>query len=100
MCCEQTLKDGKVLSEYSVQSGSTIQALKKTVSEDQVHITDPLDNVSMQQVVHLTYRNIVEKMLQDPEALGNIITASSGLDNDPVAMELVFWVRDFKMTKF
>ena len=40
----------------------------------------------------------MEKILQDPEALENIITASSGLDNDPVAMELVFWVRDCKMT--
>ena len=39
-------------------------------------------------------------MLQDPEALENIIIASSGLDNDPVAMELVFWARDFKMTRF
>ena len=45
-----------------------------------------------------TYRNVVEKMLQDPEALENIITASSALDDDPVAMEVVFWARDFKMT--
>ena len=45
-----------------------------------------------------TYRNIVEKMLQDPEALENTITVSSSLDNDPVAMELVFWARDFMMT--
>ena len=42
----------------------------------------------------------MEKMLQDPEALENIIIASSGLDNDPVTMELVFWARDFKMIKF
>ena len=40
-------------------------------------------------LVNLTYRNIVDKMLQDPEALENIITVSPGLDNDPVAMELV-----------
>ena len=39
-------------------------------------------------------------MLQDPEALENIITAASGLNHDPVAIELVFWARDFKMTKF
>ena len=45
------LKDDNVLSEYSVQSGSTIHALRKTVSEDQVQITDPLDSISMQQVV-------------------------------------------------
>ena len=52
-------------------------------------------------LVNPTYRNIVKKMLQDPETLENIITASSGLENDPVAMELklVFWVRDLKMTK-
>ena len=37
-----------------------------------------------------TYRNIVEKMLQNPQALANIITAASGLDDDPVAIELVF----------
>ena len=39
-------------------------------------------------LINPTYRNIVEKMLQDPETLENIITASSTLDNDPVAMEL------------
>ena len=27
--CKQTFKDDKVLSEYSVQSGATIHALKK-----------------------------------------------------------------------
>ena len=32
--CSQRLKDDKVLSEYSVQSGSAIHTLKKTVSED------------------------------------------------------------------
>ena len=41
-------------------------------------------------LVNPTYRNIVEKMWQDPEALENIITASSGLDNDPVVIGLVF----------
>ena len=45
-----------------------------------------------------TYRNIVEKMLQNPETLENIITAASSLDDDPVAIELVFWARYFKMT--
>ena len=29
-------------------------------------------------------------MLQNPETLENIITAASGLNNDPVAIELVF----------
>ena len=29
VCCQQTFKDDKVLSEHSVQSGATILALKK-----------------------------------------------------------------------
>ena len=33
----------------SVQCGSTIHALKKTVSEDQVQVKDPLDSISIQQ---------------------------------------------------
>ena len=37
-----------------------------------------------------TYGNIVGKMLQNPETLENIITATSRLHNDPVAIELVF----------
>ena len=37
-----------------------------------------------------TCRNIVEKMLQNPETLENIITAAFGLHDDPVAIELVF----------
>ena len=37
-----------------------------------------------------TYRNIVGKMLQEAETLGNIITVASSLHNDPVAIRLVF----------
>ena len=37
-----------------------------------------------------TYRNVVEKMLQNPETLESNITAASSLHNDPVAIELVF----------
>ena len=51
-------------------------------------------------LINPAYRNIVEKILQDPEPLENIITALSSLNGDPVAMELVFWARNFKMTKF
>ena len=50
-------------------------------------------------LINPTYRNIVDKILQNTKTLENIITASSGLDNDPVAMKLVFWVRHLKMTK-
>ena len=45
------------------------------------------------------YRTIVEKMLQDLQTLENIITAASGLDHDPVAIEIDVWARDLKMTK-
>ena len=41
-----------------------------------------------------TYRNIVDKMLQNPETLENIITAASGLHDDPVAIGLVFGPED------
>ena len=34
------------------------------------------------------YRNDVEKMLQDPQTLENIITAAPSLDNDPVAIRI------------
>ena len=37
-----------------------------------------------------TYRNIVGKMLQNPETLDNIITEAIRLHNDPVAIVLVF----------
>ena len=36
------------------------------------------------------YRSIVEKMLQDPQMLENIITAASSLDDDPVALDRNF----------
>ena len=51
VCCEQTFKDDNVLGEYSVQSGSHIQALEKSVPEDQVQVTNPLDSISMQRSV-------------------------------------------------
>ena len=47
--CGQRLTDDKVFSKYSAQSGSTIHTLKKTVSEDQVQVKDPLDSISIQQ---------------------------------------------------
>ena len=37
-----------------------------------------------------TYRNIVGKMLWNPETLENIIPAASRIHNDPVAIGLVF----------
>ena len=58
-----------------MQSGATIHALKKLF-------------YNMHSIP--TYRNIVEKMLLNPQALENIITAASGLHNDPVATGLVF----------
>ena len=65
----------------------------------QVHWTAYLCSSWLQMaLINPTYKNIVEKMLQDLEALENIITASSSSDNDPVAMELMFWIRDCKMT--
>ena len=45
-----------------------------------------------------TYRNIVEKMLQDPQTLENIITAAASLDNDPVVIGIGVQTRDLKMT--
>ena len=39
------------------------------------------------------YRTTVEKMLQDLQALENIITAASSLDHDPVAIGIGVQVR-------
>ena len=41
----------------------------------------------------------MEKMLQDLQALENIITAASSLNHDPVAIGLDVQARDIKMTK-
>ena len=45
------------------------------------------------------YRTIVEKMLQDLQALENIITAAPGLDHDPIAIGIDVWARDLNMIK-
>ena len=45
------------------------------------------------------YRTIVENMLQDLQALEDIITAASGLDHDPVAIGIDVQARDLKTTK-
>ena len=47
-----------------------------------------------------TYRNIVEKMLQDPETLENFITAASGLCNDPAVTGISIQAKGSKMTRF
>ena len=58
LCCDQRLKDDNILSAYSIQSASPIHALKRTVYEDQVQVKDPLNSISMQQVV-TTYQLFV-----------------------------------------
>ena len=40
----------------------------------------------------------MEKMLQDPQTLENIITAAPSLVNDPVAIRIGVQTRDLKMT--
>ena len=42
--------------------------------------------------------NSMEKMLQDPQTLENIITEAPSLDNDPVVIGIGVQTRDLKMT--
>ena len=56
------------------------------------HPTEMLSCWTYRLMMYLRYISLlqVEKMLKDPEALENIVAASPGLDNDPIAMGKFF----------
>ncbi|KAL3865642.1 hypothetical protein ACJMK2_043010 [Sinanodonta woodiana] len=93
--CGQSMKDGETLETYGLKSGSTIYALAQKIPLEEKPA--PMSEMVLRSLItslqsallNPVYRSTVERMLNDPESLENIITASPGLENDPVALSML-----------
>ncbi|XP_078388507.1 ubiquitin-like protein 7 [Cetorhinus maximus] len=92
--CGRKLKDEQTLDFYGIQAGSTIHVLKKSWPEPEQK-TEPVDQAAaarefrvLQAALHASpaYREAVFKMLANKESLDQIIVATPGLSNDPIAL--------------
>ncbi|XP_062926514.1 ubiquitin-like protein 7a [Mobula hypostoma] len=92
--CGRKLKDEQTLDFYGIQAGSTIHVLKKSWPEPEQK-PEPVDQAAaarefrvLQAALHASpaYREAVFKMLGNKESLDQIIVATPGLSNDPIAL--------------
>lgn len=92
--CGRKLKDEQTLDFYGIQAGSTIHVLKKSWPEPEQK-PEPVDQAAaarefrvLQAALHASpaYRDAVYKMLSNKESLDQIIVATPGLSNDPIAL--------------
>nr|XP_023673148.1 ubiquitin-like protein 7 [Paramormyrops kingsleyae] len=92
--CGRKLKDELTLESYGVLPGSTVHILKKYWPEPEGH-PEPVDRTTaarefrvLQAALHTStaYRDSVFKMLNNKESLDQIIVATPGLINDPIAL--------------
>ncbi|XP_059496085.1 ubiquitin-like protein 7a isoform X2 [Stegostoma tigrinum] len=92
--CGRKLKDEQTLDFYGIQAGSTIHVLKKSWPEPEQK-PEPVEQSAaarefrvLQAALHASpaYREAVFKMLANKESLDQIIVATPGLSNDPIAL--------------
>merc|ERR1712110_12367 len=91
------LKPSDVLSKVSIHNLSTIYVVKnfhkaKSTQKDGAVSGPSKSEVTMAMqsaLLNLQYRNIVERMLCDPESVENIIATTPGLDRDPAVLTML-----------
>ncbi|KAK3097936.1 hypothetical protein FSP39_014676 [Pinctada imbricata] len=94
--CGQKLDDTNTLISYGLKDGCTVFALKKHIEESQAK-PDSMSDMGIRQLVSTlqsallnpAYRNTVERILNSSESLENIIAATPGLSDDPVAISML-----------
>ncbi|XP_005090719.1 ubiquitin-like protein 7 isoform X2 [Aplysia californica] len=93
----RVLKPDAVLSKMSIHHLSTVYVVPKfsnvkSGQKDEV-VTGPSKSevtMAMQSaLLNLEYRNIVERMLSDPDSVENIIATTPGLDKDPAVLAML-----------
>jgi len=95
----QVLKQEDVLSKNSIHNLSTLYVVRKFTNKKQVDIKEESAiappsksevTMAMQSaLLNLEYRNIVQRMLSDPDSVENIIATTPGLDNDPAVLAML-----------
>ncbi|XP_021362316.1 ubiquitin-like protein 7 [Mizuhopecten yessoensis] len=94
--CGQRLDDGKQMEQYGLKNGSTVFALKRHLPFS-VREAEHMTPVAVKNLVatlrsallNPAYRTTVERILNDPDAMENIIASTPGLDKDPVALAML-----------
>lgn len=93
--CGWPMEDDHSLDSYGVKPGVTVQVFAKPKSDEE--IASKLDPSEVQQVVtamqaamlNAGFRNTVEQLSNDREALANMIVATPGLRRDCIAMAML-----------
>ncbi|XP_033749713.1 ubiquitin-like protein 7 [Pecten maximus] len=94
--CGQRLDDDKQIEQYGLKNGSTVFALKRH-QQYPVNDAEHMTPVAVKNLVatlrsallNPAYRTTVERILNEPDAMENIIAATPGLDKDPVALAML-----------
>merc|ERR1719239_1882052 len=83
----------------SIHNLSTLYVVRKFTNKKQVDIKEESAiappskrevTMAMQSaLLNLEYRNIVQRMLSDPDSVENIIATTPGLDNDPAVLAML-----------
>ncbi|CAG2193765.1 unnamed protein product [Mytilus edulis] len=94
--CGKKLQDSEPLEGAGLKAGATVFALKKFLAEkdDSQDMMADVDVRQLTQTVRAAlvtqdYSAIVERMVNNPETLENVIAASPGLEKDPVAIAML-----------
>ncbi|XP_060073607.1 ubiquitin-like protein 7 [Ylistrum balloti] len=94
--CGQRLDDDKQMEQYGLKNGSTVFALKRHIQYS-VNDAEQMSPVAVKNLVatlrsallNPAYRTTVERILNEPDAMENVIAATPGLDKDPVALAML-----------
>ncbi|EDO45769.1 predicted protein [Nematostella vectensis] len=91
----QVLRDENSLEMCGVKEGCTVYILRKLTEQEPIE--QDKENTSVSNVMQVleaaikspTYRNTIEQILGDPVMLEQLISATPGLSDDPVALTLL-----------
>jgi len=93
----QVLKPDSVLSKVPINNLSTVYVVKrfsdvKSCQKDAVPTSQSKSEIAIAMrsaLLNLQYRDIVERILADPESVENIIATTPGLDEDPAVLGML-----------
>nr|XP_032833921.1 ubiquitin-like protein 7 [Petromyzon marinus] len=92
--CGKRLQDGQSLESCGVQPGATVHVLRRAWPEPTA-CPEPVDKVEAQRALRflhsaiassLTHREAIFKTLNSKESLDQLVVATPGLSNDPIAL--------------
>ncbi|XP_061173352.1 ubiquitin-like protein 7, partial [Saccostrea echinata] len=94
--CGQCLDEQKPVDAYGLRDGVTLYVVKKYKKEP-TKSPEKMSDMAMRQLVvtlqsallNPSCKNTIERILNSPEALERLISATPGLESDPVALSML-----------